>query len=422
MLLWRRLIWSPSAHLPGCNSQSTAGAPARVRLDLDLNRSFNSSIKVWKRKPAKKNRHERENVPTSSDVDLAKRFREVRREAADKKTALRVQKDDSNPDLAVDPLLLELESLISKQQTEEATQLLLKRSESQPVSGSAVGKVFSALLKHQNFSKMDELFSILKRTEAQYNVSVYGMMLYLYGTKNMKEKMLNAFEDMKQRRITPDLKIFNSLVTALGRMGDLEGQQRILEEMRTSRVRPDVNTYTSIIASRGKHGKRIEDVTDAYDEMLKRSLVPNRVTWACVVAGCAHFGRLDIAERIGSEMKQRFKLTPDAKVHEAMLKCCASAGAFKKAVDYLTTAASSSSSSGKKAAIWNVKNIWTFLSYLKEEDIKDNHLLQMYRKLQKDFGEKIKSQQVKEWSEWQAEESELVEFERFVEDLLPMSK
>ncbi|TKY72967.1 Pentatricopeptide repeat-containing protein [Spatholobus suberectus] len=106
-------------------------------------------------------------------------------------------------------------------------------------------------------------------------------------------------------------KLYTALIAAYCQNNLIDEAFSILDEMRNfPRCRPDIFTYSTLIKAH-VDALKFEMVELLYDEMAKRSIMPNTLTQNMVLSGYSKAGRFDQMERIVSSMTESTTCKPD---------------------------------------------------------------------------------------------------------------
>ncbi|GJW07938.1 pentatricopeptide repeat-containing protein [Tanacetum coccineum] len=119
--------------------------------------------------------------------------------------------------------------------------------------------------------------------------------------------------------------VCGSLVDMYAKVGDLTSAELVLEQIRT----PDLKCWNSILGGYGHHGKAGEAFR-IMEEIVKRGLIPDEITYLSMLAACNHCGLVDKGKLLWSSMKQN-GLIPGAKHYSCLINLLSRAGLLEEA-------------------------------------------------------------------------------------------
>mmetsp|Transcript_17141 Transcript_17141/g.69389 ORF Transcript_17141/g.69389 Transcript_17141/m.69389 type:complete len:127 (+) Transcript_17141:1209-1589(+) len=95
-----------------------------------------------------------------------------------------------------------------------------------------------------------------------------------------------------------------SQINAYAKAGDFDGADRSLKLMRSKGLKPNVVTYSSLIDARAKRGE-INKALRLRSDMEEDGQLPNTITWNSLINGLGNACRVDDAEKLFLEMKDK---------------------------------------------------------------------------------------------------------------------
>lgn len=101
------------------------------------------------------------------------------------------------------------------------------------------------------------------------------------------------FEEIKNRKIVPDVGVYNALLGSYVREGDLKGGFGLVAEMEEKGIACDDITYHTLIKGMRKFGE-VEDVVSVYRKMVEIGFVPKMRTVVMLMKLFCESGRCDL--------------------------------------------------------------------------------------------------------------------------------
>jgi len=132
-------------------------------------------------------------------------------------------------------------------------------------------------------------------------------------------------------------------------------------------------TFNAIITAYVKNGN-MPKATEMIDEMKLKSLKPNTLTYMSLLEGCGINKRPELIEPLLKEMRETYKLSPDAEVYQVAIDSCAKCGDLRRGVAALLKM--------KNEGLWTPAIISKFFTLWNEKDV-PSHAQQSFNSLKK---------------------------------------
>ncbi|KAL2901680.1 hypothetical protein RDABS01_026762 [Bienertia sinuspersici] len=132
------------------------------------------------------------------------------------------------------------------------------------------------------------------------------------------------------RRIKPDVLLYTSLLTMYAKCGDMDMAKNVFDSM----PEKSVVSWNSMIMGYGSHGL-VEKALETFLEMEKSGKIPNEATFICVLAACAHSGKVLEGWWYFDVMHRVYKIEPKVEHYGCMVDLLGRAG-FLKDTEELT--------------------------------------------------------------------------------------
>ncbi|XP_055826661.1 pentatricopeptide repeat-containing protein At4g25270, chloroplastic [Solanum dulcamara] len=132
-----------------------------------------------------------------------------------------------------------------------------------------------------------------------------------------------------RRGTNQELSIVNSLVDFYADQKNLKQVRWLFEHMHER----DVVSWNSVISAYYKHP---EEALLYFEKMVKSGDLPDSVTFVSLLSACAHLGKLEDAERLFRNMKERYDISPRMEHYSCMVNLYGRLGLIDKAFDFVT--------------------------------------------------------------------------------------
>ncbi|CAL5438829.1 unnamed protein product [Camellia sinensis] len=152
---------------------------------------------------------------------------------------------------------------------------------------SAVGAAEDISLKHGQ-----RCHSYLTKLGLNTDPIVSGALLNMYAKRGSISESLSVFGEISERSQVA----WTAIISAHARHGDYESVMSLFEEMARRGVRPDTITFLSVLTACGRKGM-VDMGRQVFDSMVKEHLIePSAEHYSCMVDLLGRAGRLNEAE------------------------------------------------------------------------------------------------------------------------------
>nr|UPT49703.1 pentatricopeptide repeat protein AaPPR1206 [Agave angustifolia] len=132
--------------------------------------------------------------------------------------------------------------------------------------------------------------------------------------------------------VQQDCFIGTELIDMYAKCGSLENASQVFDEMSDR----NVLTWTVMLSGLARHGKG-KEALKMMDEMQWKGILPNEVTFTCVLSACCHAGLLVEGVQIFKAIKQRFGLEPAMQHYGCIVDLLGRAGLVEEAREVVKT-------------------------------------------------------------------------------------
>lgn len=124
--------------------------------------------------------------------------------------------------------------------------------------------------------------------------------------------------------IQPDILLSTALLTMYAKCGDMDMARSVFDSM----PEKSVVSWNSMIMGYGSHGL-VEKALEMFQELEKSGHIPNDATFVCVLAACAHSGKILEGWWYFDMMRRVYKVEPKAEHYGCMVDLLGRAGLLK---------------------------------------------------------------------------------------------
>eukprot|EP00927_Polykrikos_kofoidii_P027699 TRINITY_DN2427_c0_g1_i2.p1 TRINITY_DN2427_c0_g1~~TRINITY_DN2427_c0_g1_i2.p1 ORF type:complete len:1135 (-),score=218.62 TRINITY_DN2427_c0_g1_i2:275-3616(-) len=140
------------------------------------------------------------------------------------------------------------------------------------------------------------------QTQDQINHIIYGSVLKGYGRLGRIERVMEVFEEMVKKGITPSQTSYNAVIDACARGEQMDRVPKLISDMKARGLQPNIITYSTVIkgyAMRGDMSLAIETLNQLRKE---REIQADEILYNTILDGCGLAGLVDEGERLFQEM------------------------------------------------------------------------------------------------------------------------
>ncbi|XP_061351613.1 putative pentatricopeptide repeat-containing protein At1g53330 [Gastrolobium bilobum] len=177
------------------------------------------------------------------------------------------------------------------------------------------------------FPEMEQLLHKLHH-ETIFRVPepLFCHVISFYGQARLPARAIRTFRSIPSFRCNPTLKSFNSLLNALLNCREFHLMTQLLSTVHHFGT-PDACTYNILINAWFSIGD-VERAYKVFDEMRKRGVRPNAVTFGTMINGLCKNSRLHEAFKVKEDMVKVFKLEPSVSIYTKLIKGVCEIGEF----------------------------------------------------------------------------------------------
>ncbi|XP_051126729.1 pentatricopeptide repeat-containing protein At2g37310 [Andrographis paniculata] len=124
--------------------------------------------------------------------------------------------------------------------------------------------------------------------------------------------------------------VVSAIIDVYAKLGFLSGAQKIFDLIDNR----SVIAWTAIISAYASHGDA-KVALSLFEEMLKRGIKPDAVTYTAVLSACAHSGLVDKAWEIFNDVLPKYGIQPLANHYSCMVACLTRAKRLSEAVEFV---------------------------------------------------------------------------------------
>ncbi|XP_031393651.1 pentatricopeptide repeat-containing protein At5g66520-like isoform X2 [Punica granatum] len=137
---------------------------------------------------------------------------------------------------------------------------------------------------------------------------------------------IHAYVDRLQ--IPLDRMLGSALIDMYAKCGCVEMARDVFEGM--PRAERDVFAFTSLISALANHGKS-EAAIVLFEQMQREGVVPNEITFICVLNACSRMGLVDRGVSIFRSMREEYRIQPQVQHYGCLVDLLGRAGLLQEA-------------------------------------------------------------------------------------------
>ncbi|RZS17613.1 hypothetical protein BHM03_00049778 [Ensete ventricosum] len=122
----------------------------------------------------------------------------------------------------------------------------------------------------------------------------------------------------------------NALIDMYAKCGSIQGAMEVFRGLREK----DLSTWNSIVGGLAIHG-HFEDSLYLFEDMLKKKLKPDEITFVGVLVACSHGGMVEQGRRYFCLMQNEYGIEPNIKHYGCMVDMLGRAGLLKEAFEFI---------------------------------------------------------------------------------------
>ncbi|KAL0443618.1 UNVERIFIED_CONTAM: putative pentatricopeptide repeat-containing protein [Sesamum latifolium] len=151
------------------------------------------------------------------------------------------------------------------------------------------------------------------------------------GRARLPHKALQVFDEIPSSRCQRTIKSVNTLLNSLLMCREFDKIREVFSGT-GKHASPDACTYNILINACCMRSD-LEGAWEVFDEMRRRGVDPNVVTFGTLINGLCAISKVDMAFSLKRRMERDFKIRPNAHIYVALVKRLCKVGDLNKAIE-----------------------------------------------------------------------------------------
>ncbi|CBI36364.3 unnamed protein product, partial [Vitis vinifera] len=188
---------------------------------------------------------------------------------------------------------------------------------------------------------MDYAWKVYDQTiKKDRNTALWNSILAGYANKGLKKESFNHFLEMLESDIEYDvltmvtivnlLVLETALVDMYSKCGAITKARTVFDNMNGK----NIVSWNAMISGYSKHGCSKEALI-LYEEMPKKGMYPNEVTFLAILSACSHTGLVEEGLRIFTSMQEDYNIEAKAEHYTCMVDLLGRAGRLEDAKEFV---------------------------------------------------------------------------------------
>ncbi|XVE53116.1 hypothetical protein DITRI_Ditri02bG0178600 [Diplodiscus trichospermus] len=178
--------------------------------------------------------------------------------------------------------------------------------------------IINKLGRFKMFKEMEQVLHQLKNdTRLVPEEIIFCNVIKFYGWARLPERAVQVFDEIPQYRCQRTVKSVNSLLHALMNNKKFDEMKEVLLGMEKY-ARADACTYNILIHACCLNGY-LDDAWSLFDEMQRKGLKRNRVTFATLIKGLCMEKKINEAFKLKIDMVRIHGVSPDERLYAVMI-------------------------------------------------------------------------------------------------------
>ncbi|CAK7323096.1 unnamed protein product [Dovyalis caffra] len=188
-----------------------------------------------------------------------------------------------------------------------------------PYSLLSYDLIITKLGRAKMFKEMQEILAQLKE-EIRFTSkeALFCDIINFYGRAHLPENALKVFDEVPSFRVQRTIKSYNSLLNVFLMCKDFDKMRELFVGIEKF-GKADACTYNLLIRGFCTSG-RIDDACKVFDEMKKRGVSPNVITFGNLIYGLCLNLRLTEAFKLKTDMVKVYRVYPNAYIYASLIK------------------------------------------------------------------------------------------------------
>ncbi|KAJ4820273.1 Pentatricopeptide repeat-containing protein [Rhynchospora pubera] len=192
--------------------------------------------------------------------------------------------------------------------------------------------VISGYVKCGSHKKALELFDRMHQAGVRPdNVTILSLLTSCAytGSLDLGQKLHHFLLESFSRKGLP-IKLGNAIIDMYSKCGYIEKALEVFDNMEEL----DISSWNSVICGLALNGHASKSLK-LFEEMLKRKVQPDKITFVGILASCSHSGMVNKGREYFDLMQNKYRIEPHMKHYGCMVDMLGRAGFLKEAYNFV---------------------------------------------------------------------------------------
>ncbi|CDP15172.1 unnamed protein product [Coffea canephora] len=187
-------------------------------------------------------------------------------------------------------------------------------------------------VENDNFEEACNHFWVMRREGVSPDEASFSSVLHAAACIAALDQGTLIHSQMVKAGFDRNTCVASSLITLYAKCGSLADAQRVFNECEEN----NVVSWTAIISAYQQHGCASQVIT-LFEDMLRKGIKPDYITFVCLLSACSHSGRIDEGFSYFHSMTQRHDMKPGHEHYACMVDMLSRGGRLQEAKKFVET-------------------------------------------------------------------------------------
>lgn len=193
-------------------------------------------------------------------------------------------------------------------------------------------KRISSLCSRNLQDKAVQVFNEMKSKGISPNLLTYNILLYAFANRNRLEIVQDYLDEINSNpNLNPDHESFCALIRAKGLAEGIKEAKLVLLSMEKYNIQPKVEAYDELLYLCGEK-QNLKEAKEYFEEMLEKGIRPTVNTYNRLIGVYLHTKNIEFSKQIAQNMKEE-GIELNEETYFYLIKACGEANQFQELIN-----------------------------------------------------------------------------------------
>jgi pentatricopeptide repeat protein len=218
-----------------------------------------------------------------------------------------------------------VEAVVSNGDTEGAYELIQSMEQDEMCQHHLNSVVYCSVLKgfarEKRLDRVLQVFDDMKERKVVFSIAAFNATIDACARANRMDKLPWLEEEMKVQNVTPNIVSYSTMIKGYAASGDMAKAFSLFEVIQSSDMVPDEIVYNSLIDGCAR-GEDYDRGLEVLADMKAKHISPSNFTLSVIIKLCCRCKKLDQAFKFKEDWSKELGLRPNDHVYANLIQAC----------------------------------------------------------------------------------------------------